>query len=365
MVEYYYLLRPDAAKALEEPIIKKILPRYVKVAKNEAWVNFQIAKRIVFEFDKSLSSEELWKLHEELMKKFYEIKEVCDKKKIRLKELEIPRYSLIDLKILLTKEIMESCELCERKCHVNRIVGKKGECKVGKNSLISSEFVHLGEEAHITPSHTIFFMGCNLHCQFCQNWSISQWFEEGYYISPKELAKIIEKRREQGCRNVNFVGGEPTPNLLTILESLKYCEANMPVVWNSNFYMSEKTMKILDGIVDLYLPDFKYGNDECALRLSKVQKYFEIVSRNHLIAANQAEVTVRHLILPNHVECCSKPVLEWISKNIKDRCIVNIMDQYRPEFNASEQIDINRSITKEEFEEVINYAKKLGINYIT
>ncbi|MGC8812232.1 MAG: radical SAM protein [Candidatus Aenigmatarchaeota archaeon] len=365
MVNYFYLIRPEAARALEEPMVKRILPRYVKAVENQAWANFQVAKRIVFEFEKSLSSEELWKIHSELMRKFYEIREVCDKKKIKLKELETPRYSLIDLKIMLTREIMEECELCERKCGINRLKGEKGECKVGRESLISSETVHLGEEAFITPSHTVFFMGCNFHCQYCQNYTISQWFEQGYLITPKELARIIERRREQGCRNVNLVGGEPTPNLLSILESLKYCNANVPVVWNSNFYMSEKTMKILEGIVDLYLPDFKYGNDECALRLSKVKNYFEIVSRNHSIAASQAEVTVRHLVLPNHVDCCSKPVLEWIAKNIRDKCIVNIMDQYRPEFKAVEHIDINRNITREEFEEVIRYARKLNLNYIT
>ncbi|MEM7825418.1 MAG: radical SAM protein [Candidatus Aenigmatarchaeota archaeon] len=365
MANYFYFIRPDAARALEEPMIKKILPRYTKAVENQVWANFQIARRVIFEFEKSLSSEKLWKIHSELMKKFYEIREVCDKKKINLKEFEIPRYSLIDLKIMLTKEIMEECKLCERKCHAKRLEGEKGECKVGKESLISSETIHLGEEAHITPSHTIFFMGCNFHCQFCQNYTISQWFEQGYFIDPKELAGIIEKRRKQGCRNVNFVGGEPTPNLLNILESLKCCNSNVPVVWNSNFYMSEKTMEILEGVVDLYLPDFKYGNDECAFRLSKVKNYFEVVSRNHLISANQAEVTVRHLVLPNHIECCSKPVLKWIAENIREKCIVNIMDQYRPEFKAMEQIDINRSITQEEFEEVVNYAKKLNINYIT
>ena len=361
----WYFIRPDCLHALEDPKVKKILPRYVKVVKDELPAKFQIAKRIVFDFDESLSKKELWEEHDKLMKKFYEIEEVCDKKKIDLKEVKIPRYSLLDLKIMLAKEIMEKCELCERKCHVRRLKGEKGKCKVGKECLISSETIHLGEEAHITPSHTVFFMGCNFNCSYCQNWTISQWFESGYLITPKELAKIMEKRRKQGCRNVNFVGGEPTPNLLNILESLKYCNANVPVVWNSNFYMSEKTMKILDGIVDLYLPDFKYGNDECALRLSKVKNYFEVVSRNHLIAANQAELTVRHLILPNHVECCSKPVLEWIAKNIKDKCIVNIMNQYRPEFKAFEHIDINRSITQEEFKEVVDYAKKLDLNFIT
>ncbi len=365
MLEAWHFIRPDSVLALENPLVKKVLPRYVKVVKNELPAKFQIAKRIAFDFDKSLSEEEMWKEHSKLMKKFYEIKEVIDKGKLEIKDLEKPRYSLLDLKIMLTKEILKSCELCERKCHAKRLEGEKGECKVGRESLISSENIHLGEEAHITPSHTIFFMGCNFHCVYCQNYTISQWLEEGYLVTPKELAKIMEKRREQGCRNVNFVGGEPTPNLLNILESLKYCEANVPVIWNSNFYMSEKSMEILDGIVDLYLPDFKYGNDKCASRLSKVKNYFKVVSRNHLIASNQAEVTVRHLVLPNHVECCSKPVLEWIAKNIRDKCIVNVMDQYRPEFRAFEYNDINRRITKEEFEEVLKVANKLKINYIT
>ncbi|MDI6798900.1 MAG: radical SAM protein [Candidatus Aenigmarchaeota archaeon] len=359
------MFRRDIIGALEDPLVKKILPRYVKVAKNEAWANFQIAKRVVFDFDKSLSNEQLWKTHSKLMKKFYEIREVLDKKKLKLKELEIPRYSLLDLKIMLTKEILKSCELCERKCHVNRLEGQKGECRVGGVCLISSEFIHMGEEYFISPSHTIFFMGCSFHCQYCQNWTISQWFEDGYAVTPREIAKAMERRRESGARNANFVGGNPDQSLLWILEALKCCDANIPTVWNSNFYMTEKVMQILDGIVDLHLPDFKYGNDECALRLSKVPRYFEVVSRNHLLAIKQAEVTVRHLVLPNHVECCTKPILNWIAENIRDRAIVNIMPQFRPEFKANQYTDINRSITQEEFEEAVNYAKKLKINYIT
>ena len=364
-MQFWKFLRSETIKALEDPLVKKILPRYVKVVENELPANFQIAKRIVFDFGKSMSEQQLWKEHANLMEKFYETKEVMDKGKLKIKDLEIPRYSLLDLKIMLTKEILKNCGLCERKCHVNRLEGEKGECKVGNICLISSEFVHMGEEAHISPSHAIFFMGCSFHCQYCQNWTISQWIEDGYPVTPIEIAKTIEIRREEGSRNVNFVGGEPTPNLLPILESLRICEVNVPTVWNSNFYMTEKVMQILDGIVDLHLPDFKYGNDECALRFSKVPKYFEVVSRNHLLATKQAEVTVRHLILPNHIECCTKPVLDWIAENIKNECIVNLMDQFRPEFKANQFTDINRSITQEEFEEAVNYAKKLKINYIT
>lgn len=353
----------DIVDGLKNPLVKRILPRYIKVTNDETPANFQIAKRIVVDFDKNLSNIELWCLHEKLMEKFRGVKHLVNIKKLDIADLETPRFSLLDLKILLSKDLMSSCELCERKCNVNRLDEKKGVCGVDK-FLISSEFVHMCEEPFISPSYTIFLMGCNFNCQYCQNWTVSHWMEHGKPFTPSQVANLISSRIKEGCRNVNFVGGEPTPSLLPILKSLNLCKSNMPVVWNSNFYMGIKTMQILDGIVDLYLPDFKYGNNECASALSKVPNYFDIVSRNHLLAAQQTEVTVRHLILPNHIECCSKPVLNWIAKNIRKNCIVNLMDQYMPEFKAKEHIDINRKITKEEFEEVVNYAKKLKINFV-
>lgn len=357
-----YLLRPNAVKALDDPMVKKILPRYVKLVRDQVIANFQLAKRIEFKQTKKSSIDTLWKTHSKLMKKFYETRDRLDKGKFKLKNLK--KSSLLDLKIKLIEEIMKSCELCERKCHVNRMKSRKGTCKVGNECSISSEFMHMGEEPHITPSHTIFFMGCTLHCQFCQNWNISQWYEVGHSIKPEELALRIEKKRKEGARNVNLVGGEPTPSLLCILKTLKFCEVNTPVIWNSNFYMSEKTMKILDGIVDMHLSDFKYGNNQCGLRLSKVKNYFDICSRNHLISSKTTKITIRHLVLPNHVECCTKPILKWIADNIREKVIVNIMAQYRPEYKAHEYPDINRSVTREEMKEAINTAKELNINYI-
>jgi len=356
-----YLIRPDSVKALENPMIQNILPRYVKIVNDEAVSNFILSKYIEFKSN----SKNLWDVHSRLMKKFYEIRKKLDEGKLKISDLKKPKKSLLDLKTILTEKIMESCELCERKCHVNRMKNKRGFCKVGKQCLVSSEFIHMGEEAHITPSHTIFFMGCTLQCQFCQNWSISQWFESGYEVEPERLALRVETKRKKGARNLNLVGGEPTPSLFCILKILKSCQVNTPVIWNSNFYMSEKTMKILDGIVDLYLSDFKYGNDECGLRLSKVPNYFTFCSRNHLLATKNSEITIRHLALPNHLECCTKPVLKWIHDNIQEKSIVNIMAQYRPEYKAHEYSGINRRVTREEMEKIIKLAKKLNLNYVT
>jgi len=288
--------------------------------------------------------------------RYLEVLEGKEKPKFKLNN------KLLDKKIKASFEILKNCELCERKCGVDRIKGEKGFCKVGNKMWINSFFEHMGEEYFFVPSFTIFFMGCTFSCQFCQNWTISQRAEKGEFIEEKEMAKIIDKHGY--CKNVNFVGGDPTPQLPFILKTLKYVKSDMPVVWNSNFYMSEKSMSLLKGIVDVYLPDFKYGNDKCALRLSKVPDYTEIIKRNHLLAFGDAEVCVRHLVLSNHVECCSKPILEFIKGNFKDKVVVNIMDQYRPEYKAHEHDEINRSLSEDEFNEVILYAKKLKLNFI-
>jgi putative pyruvate formate lyase activating enzyme len=129
--------------------------------------------------------------------------------------------------------------------------------------------------------------------------------------------------------------------------------------------MSENTMKLLDGVIDMYLSDFKYGNDDCGRHLSKVENYFEVCARNHHAAIEQAELTIRHLVLPDHVECCTKPVLEWVAKNVRTKAIVNIMDQYKPAYKANEYMDIRRAVTKTEVQEAINYAKKLKLNYVS
>ncbi len=359
---FWEVLRPDSVVALENKLVKKILPRYVKVVKDELPARFQIAKMV--EVDET-SSKDPWEIHVEAMEEFYRLMKSVDKGKTSLESLEAPRFSLLDLKVKLAEEILKACEFCERKCKVNRLNGAKGFCGVANECLISSEFMHFGEEFHVTPSHTIFFMGCTFRCVYCQNYTISQWYEKGEEITPQEMARMIEIRRMEGSRNVNFVGGEPTPYLYWILLALKECNANVPVVWNSNFYMSEKSMKLLDGVVDMYLSDFKYGNDECARRLSGVENYFEVVSRNHLLAAQQGEFTVRHLVLPNHLRCCTEKVFDWMSKNIKERCIVNVMDQYTPYWKAFEHEDINRRLEREEFELAVSMAREKGLNFIT
>ena len=199
-----------------------------------------------------------------------------------------------------------------------------------------------------------FFSGCNFQCVYCQNWDISQR-QQGIYIEADMLALSI-KQICNSAKNVNWVGGEPTPNLLYIIEVLQHCHVNLPMIWNSNMYCSMETMGILQHIIDLYLTDFKYGSDTCAERLSKVPSYWETVTRNHLYGANHGDMIIRHLVLPNHVECCSKPIIDWIAANVSE-AHVNIMDQYHPAFQVSAYPDLMRHVTSREHEEVTSYAE--------
>jgi putative pyruvate formate lyase activating enzyme len=240
---------------------------------------------------------------------------------------------------------------------------------------ITSEFLHMGEEPDLIPSYTVFFAGCTFDCVYCQNWDISTHPRAGVAISPLEMARMIERMagtagaREPSqdrytlTRNVNWVGGDPSPNILYILQTLRECRANIPQIWNSNMYLTEESMALLEGVVDLYLTDFKYGNDACALRLSNAPDYMRVVTRNHLLGRSHAEMIVRHLVLPGHVECCTKPALTWIASNLKD-VKVNVMAQYRPEHLARDYPDISRRLRAPEYDHAVGIAEDLGLELV-
>ena len=325
---------------------RNILSRYARILDGEEEAGYLTAKSIEVEFSKSDDIQTLWKIHDKSLKE--------------PRIVDSPEKSLLDLKIEIADRIFRKCEFCERRCRVDR-TEQRGACGV-KEASIASEFLHIGEEYMLIPSYTIFFSGCTFHCVFCQNWDISQNIC-GIYIEPQRLAEMIKARRAQGALNVNWVGGDPTPNLPYILKVLKFCDENIPQIWNSNMYCSLETMKLLDGIIDLYLTDFKYGNNRCAGRLSLVRNYMEIVERNHRIAYSQTDTLIRHLVMPNHIRCCTEPILKWISKNTP-QALVNIMAQYRPEYRAYEYDDISRPLKMSEHGEALEIARELGLNFI-
>lgn len=331
------------------------LRNYYSILEGERRACYLGSKLTAVDVDLRATLEELWAAHERVL---------------RRDERTEKGVTLLDLKLELARRMLHSCELCERRCKVDRASGEAGHCGVTE-ARISSECLHMGEEPDLVPSYTIFFSGCTFNCVFCQNWDISTRPGSGQTIMPDSLARMIELKMGGGKRgapaadryprNVNWVGGDPTSNLAFILDVLGQCNANLPQVWNSNMYLTEESMRLLEGVVDVYLTDFKYGNDDCALRLSNASDYMSVVTRNHRLAREHAEMIVRHLVLPNHYECCTRPILEWIGRNLPN-VKVNVMAQYHPEHMAMKFPDIARPLKMSEFQAAIDLAENLGLD---
>ena len=371
-IRYWEIVRPDSITVWRSRAVREKLSWYHSVMIDRAPAKFVIARYVGDVGDLSgMSLEELWDLHDSLSREFARMLSEARGSRLtrsELSKLGRPKTSYLDVKAEIARRIMESCRFCEWRCGVNRAQGSRGFCRLAGETYVSSYFLHIGEEPPLVPSGTIFYGSCNFRCVFCQNHDISQEHPfSGLRVTAEELASIQDYLRLEGARNINHVGGEPTPNLYTILDSLRYVKSNVPQLWNSNMYMSEESMKLLMDVIDIWLPDFKYGNDSCASRLSLVRNYFSIVTRNlRLICESGDPVIIRHLVLPNHLACCTRPVLTWISANCAN-ALVNVMEQYRPEYlvlrNPEKYRDIARRPTKEEILEAYSIAKSLGLDF--
>lgn len=286
------------------------------------------------------------------------------------------RISKEELKkrVIKAYSILKSCTLCPRKCRVNRLKNEIGICRTGSKAIVSSFGLHFGEERVLVGgrgSGTVFFSGCSLRCVFCQNYTISQYVE-GTPISNLNLAKIFILLQKQGAININLV--TPTHVVPMILEALyiAYNELKIPIVYNSSGYDSIETLKLLDGVVDIYMPDFKYGDNAKALKYSGIKNYFDVAKEaikemqrqvGDLTIENSIAIKgllVRHLVLPNGL-ADSKKVLDVIKNEISNNAYVNVMDQYYPTYRAYEFPELSRRITFKEYEEVRNYALSLGL----
>jgi len=359
--------RPDTLAVLQNKRARTGLARYFDVMQNKKPAKFMIAKKLEADFIPEYSLEYLWLLHDQLTEDYYKLEKQIDAKQKFFEDLATPEKSYLDLKAEIARRIMEKCHLCTRRCGFNRLAGELGLwCKTGAQITVSTMFEHMGEEPELVPSGTVFTMGCTMRCKHCQNWTISQWFEEGEIYTPKRLATSVEDLRRRGCRNVNLVGGEPTPWLEQWLETFKHVEVNVPVVWNSNSYYREETARLLAGFVDVYLLDFKYGNNECATRISDAPDYWEACTRNHLYGKKYGELLIRVLVLPGHLECCTKTILNWIAQNLGTWVRTNVMFQYRPEWKAHEIPELRRRLTRNEMNRAVQLAKEAGLtNFIT
>ncbi len=362
------IFRPDGLTVWRDKRFLDRFPRYWRLLHNETVAMYKLTKTIpIPEFSPDLPRGELEHLHA-ISRKLFKEKMGEDLSLEAFEKQEVPEGpNFLDVKIQLAREYLKECVFCENQCKIDRTKGKVGVCGVSDIASLASAFEHMGEESILVPSGTIFFNGCTFHCVFCQNWDISQEWPKGdtkhlHKVDAEQLAAVANRLYAAEVKNINYVGGDPTSNLHVILESMKYLNVNLCQLWNSNFYNSGEAMNLLLDVIDLWMPDFKYGNNNCARKYSKIENYVEVLQRNLKQAHDQGsgEIIIRHLVLPNHVECCSKPILDWVAKNVP-KAVVNIMAQYRPEYKAMKYPEIARRPSGEEMREVRSYATNLGI----
>ncbi len=291
--------------------------------------------------------------------------------------LELYRSGELRKRVDAALSLLASCSVCPHKCGVNRLAGNVGKCRTGRQAMVSSYGPHFGEEAPLVGRHgsgTIFFTNCNLRCVFCQNYSISQ-LGEGYEVSKEELGSMMLSLQAKGCHNINLVS--PThvvPQILEALELAVQGGLHIPLVYNSGGYDSVETLKILDGIVDIYMPDMKYDDEEIARQLSGIEHYPQInraaVKEMYRQSGDlemdedgiaQRGLLVRHLVLP-HGLAGTKGVVNFLSREISPNTYVNIMAQYRPCYKAFGIPALGRPISSDEFHEALSLAREAGLS---
>ena len=290
--------------------------------------------------------------------------------------LKLYKEGILQGRVAEAKAILKSCRLCPRNCEVDRTADETGYCRTGIRSVVSSYSPHFGEEdplVGVNGSGTIFFTHCNLLCLFCQNYEISH-LGEGRTVASDQLAKMMLELQEMGCHNINFVS--PSHVVAQILEALPLAIAaglDVPLIYNTGGYDAVETLKLLEDVFDIYMPDLKFMDGEVARKLCRADDYPEkakaAVREMHRQAGDlvvnsrgiaERGLLVRHLVLPGEL-AGTREAMRFLSREISRNTYVNIMAQYRPCGQASEYPPLNRRLTAGEYEEALRMAHEEGI----
>ena len=292
--------------------------------------------------------------------------------------LKLYRTGELERRVEQALKSLEDCTVCPRDCHVDRLHGqaKNALCRTGRYAVVGSYFPHFGEENCLrgcNGSGTIFFSFCNLRCVFCQNFDLS-WQGEGRECRPDALAAMMLELQLRGCHNINFVTPEHVvPQMLEGLLVAVEHGLRLPIVYNTSAYDSMESLRLLDGVVDIYMPDFKFWEPENAKWLAKASDYAEVARRTvkemhrqvgelvcdeHGLA--KRGLILRHLVMPNRL-AGTREICRWIARELSPNTYVNIMAQYRPEGRADRYELINRRTTTDEYVEALRIAEEEGL----
>ena len=258
---------------------------------------------------------------------------------------------------------LSRCRLCPRRCEADRTEAAQGFCQASSQARVVRHRVEWGEELELVPSHVFYLSGCNLRCVFCIAEENSVDAARGRLLTPEFFAEAVRWGRSQGARYVEWVGGEPTIHLPAVLDVMAACDDLPPIVWKSNFYFAPDVFEWLDGAVDIYVADLKFGNDQCAASLAEAPSYTSVVTRNLLLASERADLIVRHLLLPGHWDCCFLPIVGWLRENLPETKF-SLWDGYLPCWRAKDYGPLATPLPPDAGRRARSIAREHGLNVI-
>jgi putative pyruvate formate lyase activating enzyme len=256
-----------------------------------------------------------------------------------------------------------SCALCEHRCGADREAGERGPCKAGPVARVYKHRVEYGEEWELVPSHLFYLSGCDLRCAFCIAGANAFDARRGSPLTAEFLAKAVADGRKEGARTLQWVGGEPTIHLPSVLEAMAGCAYLPRVVWKSDFHGTSEAFALLDGVVDVYLADFKFGDDACARRVAGVPNYLAVLTRNLCWAFAHGELIVRHLLLPGHFDCCFRQIVDWLRRHLPG-VKFSIRDGYLPSWRAGRHAELRRPLDANAGHRARELAEGAGLKVI-
>ncbi len=299
----------------------------------------------------------------------------------------LTRRQLARQRIPLARAALADCHLCAHHCGVNRLAGERGLCKAGTRARVFSAQMEVADELELIPTFAIALSGCDLRCAFCITGEASWNPRAGEEFLRKTLAADAAAALANGARTIMILGGEPTIHLPTVLEIVAALPEEATLVWKTNAHATAEARALLDGLFDVWLADYKFGNDACALRLARVADYTRIVQENvrwmaggavvgvaaerrtrrrykmRNSTAQNSELIVRHLLLPGHVECCWRPIAAWLAAELPG-VKVSLRTEYWPSWQASRHVEIRGAITEVERRLARDIAREYGLNLI-
>ena len=291
----------------------------------------------------------------------------------------VSRRALARRRLPVARAALAECRLCEHRCGVNRLKGEHGLCKAGAQARVFSAQVEVADELEIIPTFAIALSGCDLRCAFCITGEASWNPRAGEEFVPEALAADAAAALASGARTIMILGGEPTIHLPTVLEIVEALPEEAALVWKTNAYATAEACALLDRLFDVWLADYKFGNDNCAMRLARAADYTRIVQENvRWMAGGQksefrsqksecgtqhSELIVRHLLLPGHVECCWRPIAAWLAAELPG-VKVSLRTEYWPSWQASRHVEIRGAITEVERRLARDIAREYGLNLI-